>query len=280
MTNGERVFALIRSSGRALTDREVLELTGIKPHQQVNQICNRLAEKGLTRRVYGPQGFLVNSPLVGDESDEAYPVTNRVKEREVGTVGLLEIDLSSSLIVIPCSGRKHRGGIEDGKCASILDFMPEELSNELREMRKRNARECRLDESLWMPAAERYCGNVYKAVGVKLAHVEKAAAGLAIISGGYGVVLADEQIGWYEQRFNEAMWPNELIGRCLAAYAEVVQATTVIGLFAKTTSYARVFQRTNWPADICDAWLVSPELRGGGGALVKVPRVPLGRHSR
>ena len=271
MTNEERILALIRSSERALTDREIREQTGIEPHAQVNQICSRLAGKELTLRENGPQGSLVNRIVVEDEGDPAYPASGPAKEREVGTLGPREIDLGGALIVIPCSAKKHWGGAEDRDGVSVLDFLPDDLSEELRDVRQRNARECGLDESLRMPATERYCGSLYKASGRMLAHVERAGAGLAIVSGGYGVVLAGEKIGWYEQRFDEAMWPNELVGRCLAAYAEAIQARTVIGLFGKTTPYAKAFRSVKWSADIHDAWLVSPELRGGG-ALVKVPR--------
>ena len=271
MTNEERILALIRSSERALTDRDIREQTGIEPHAQVNQISNRLARKGLARREDGPQGSLVNRLVVEDEGAAAYPASARGKEREVGTLGSPEIDLGAALIVIPCSAKKHCGGAEDRDGVSILDFLPGDLSAELRVVRQRNARECGLDESLRMPAAERYCGSLYEAAGRTLAHVERAGAGLAIVSGGYGVVLAGEQIGWYEQRFGEARWPNELVGRCLAAYAEAIQARTVIGLFGKTTPYAKAFRSVKWPVDIHEARLVSPELREGG-ALVKVPR--------
>ncbi len=270
MTNEERILELIRSSKRALTDREIREQTGIEPHAHVNQICNRLAGKGFTRRETGPRGFLVNTFVVEDESDTAYP-TITAKEREFGTLVPSEIDLRRALIVIPCSGKKHRGGAEDRDGVSVLDFLPDDLSQELSDVRQRNARECRLDDSLRMPAAERYCGSLYEAAGWTSAHVAMAAAGLAIVSGGYGIVLAGEQIGWYEQRFDEAMWPNKLVGRCLAAYAEAIQARTVIGLFGRTTPYAKAFRSVKWPADIRDALLLSPEPREGV-ALVKVPR--------
>ena len=67
------------------------------------------------------------------------------------------------------------------------------------------------------------------------------------------------------------MWPNDLIERCLSAYAKAIHARTVVGLFGATTSYAKTFRRVEWPVGVQNAWLVSPELRGGG-ALVKVPR--------
>ena len=272
MTNVERILALILSSARGLTDREIREQTGITPHQQVNQICHRLADKGLTRRERGPQGFWVNSPAVEDDGDVVSSAAAPAKERHVEALGLPEIDPGSALIVIPCSGRKHQGGVEgwDGG-VSILDFLSEDLSDELRDVRERNARVCQVDELLRMLAAERYCGTLYKAAGRALEQLDRAIGGVAIISGGYGVVLVREQIGWYEQRFDQAMWPNDLIERCLSAYAKAIHARTVVGLFGATTSYAKTFRRVEWPVGVQNAWLVSPELRGGG-ALVKVPR--------
>ncbi len=178
--------------------------------------------------------------------------------------------LEATLIVIPCSANKHRGGAEDRDGVSILDFLPEDLSMELRSARQRNARECGIDESLLMPASKRYCGRLYAAAGKALEHVERVSAGLAIVSGGYGVTLAGEHIGWYDQRFDFTMWSNGLVGRCLAAYVEAIQARTVIGLFGRTTRYVKAFRRTKWPAHVHEALLLSPELRGGG-ALIRVP---------
>ena len=49
MTNKEKVLALIRAEP-GLTDAQIVERTGITPHQQVNQICNAFREEGLIRR--------------------------------------------------------------------------------------------------------------------------------------------------------------------------------------------------------------------------------------
>ena len=270
MTNEERVLALIRSSANGLTDREIRERTGISPHQQVNRICNRLAKKGLTSRERGPDNVLVNRSAVEDDAVLSLPARDRTKERHDGTVGLLEIELGSALLVVPCSGGKRLGGVEGVDGVSILDFLPEELADELRDVRKRNARACQVDESLRMAAVERYCGTLYQSAGRSVEQLCRSVAGLAIISGGYGVVLGREQIGWYEQRFEQAMWPDDLVGRCLSAYARAIGARTAVGLFGATTSYARAFQRVGWPREIEQAWLVSPV--GGRGALRKVPR--------
>lgn len=65
MTNRERVLALIRNPP-GLTDSEIRQRTGISPHQQVNQICRTLAAAGLTRRITGPHGRIINVPIGSD----------------------------------------------------------------------------------------------------------------------------------------------------------------------------------------------------------------------
>ncbi len=50
-TNAERILELLRSVGEPLDDDEIAERLGIRPRQQVNQICNRLAAEGAIERV-------------------------------------------------------------------------------------------------------------------------------------------------------------------------------------------------------------------------------------
>ena len=70
MTNRERVLALIQSQP-GLTDAEIVERTGITPHQQVNSICRELAIQGLTLRERGAEGRIVNKPGSTAEGDSA-----------------------------------------------------------------------------------------------------------------------------------------------------------------------------------------------------------------
>ena len=46
MANRDVILEAIRSSPGGLTDAQVVERTGVRPHQQVNQICRRLADSG------------------------------------------------------------------------------------------------------------------------------------------------------------------------------------------------------------------------------------------
>ena len=269
MANRDRILELLRASERPLTDSEIRRRTGIEPHQQVNQICRSLAAAGLIDRRQGPEGRLVNSPAGTRGFEEN--ADHRGQSDTAASGELPALNVAGALIVIPCSGRKQRGGTETAEGLSVVDWLPEDLGKELLEARHRNVSASRLDESRTMPAVERYAGTLYEAAAGALDHIQEAGAEVVIVSGGYGVVLSGEPIGWYAQQFAERMWPKGLLARCLGAYAEAIEATTVVGLVAGTTAYARVFREVSWPANVENAWLVSPEM-DGGGAQVKVPR--------
>jgi len=50
MTNKEQVFDLIQGHPEVLDDDDISDLTGIKPRQQVQQLCNQLAASNRIRR--------------------------------------------------------------------------------------------------------------------------------------------------------------------------------------------------------------------------------------
>ena len=172
--------------------------------------------------------------------------------------------------VIPCSGRKRPGGVAD-RDESILDCLPSGLADELRMQRERNAPAAELNAARRLPATERYSGYLYEAAGTRtFERLDDAGSRIAIISGGYGLVLGYERIGMYDQVFKGAMWPERLIQRCLSACAQVTETRTVVGLLSASTSYAKVFRGARWPAGVAQAFLLSPEPTCG--AMVKVPR--------
>lgn len=279
MTNRERVLALIRSEPAGLTDSEIRERTGVRPHQQVNQICRRIAQQGFTVRRAGPDGRLRNFS-VSVAPDHSRPERNprpraakRSHERaaDAAPAQMPQLSISDTLFVLPCSGAKHRGGRRmDGHPSSMLNSLPRALAAELRTCRSENAPQAHLDESSLLPAAERYSGTLYQAADGALDVLDRAGAGLLIISGGYGVVRPAEAIGWYDQEFRNSMWPNGVVARCLAAYADATGATAVIGLLSGTTQYARSFRSVRWPSAVERAFLMSPQQVAG--AMVKAPR--------
>jgi hypothetical protein len=50
MTNKEEIFDLINSHPEGLDDDDIAEMTGIQPRQQVQQLCNQLADSKRIRR--------------------------------------------------------------------------------------------------------------------------------------------------------------------------------------------------------------------------------------
>lgn len=281
MTDRERVLALLRSEPVGLTDSEIRERTGIEPHQQVNQICRSLAQAGLIERRAGPQGRLVNLPPASRPATSlpvrglaARPGSGSLAQVSAGRAAAHEmprLSTSTTLFILPCSGSKRRGGRRTAaRGSSVLRALPRGLAAELRARRCENASRAKLDESALLPAAERYTGTLYQAAGDALDVLAGSGAGLLIISGGYGVVRPVEPIGWYDQPFRNAMWPNGLVARCLAACADATGATAVVALISATTQYARAFRTARWPDRVEHVLHVWPE--PVAGAMVKAPR--------
>ena len=50
MTNREEVLGLIQSHPEGLDDDDISEITGIRPRQQIQQLCNQLAASNRIRR--------------------------------------------------------------------------------------------------------------------------------------------------------------------------------------------------------------------------------------
>jgi hypothetical protein len=177
-----------------------------------------------------------------------------------------------SLMIVPCSGGKRSGGSATVQGPSTLDVLPSDLGSALRNARNRLAASANLDESLLLPAWRRYTGNFYKASGASLADAVVGNVPVVIISGGYGVVLADEPIGMYGQRFSLSDWPSGLLERCLLALAKHFGVTQVVSFCAHTTGYSKLLRRVPWRTGGIDAIAISPYLEHAGGAQVFVPR--------
>jgi hypothetical protein len=76
MTNKEEIFDLIRNHPEGLDDDDIAEMTGIQPRQQVQQLCNQLADSQRIRRKsvekVGKRRKIHNFPT--HERDSASPV--------------------------------------------------------------------------------------------------------------------------------------------------------------------------------------------------------------
>src|SRR5205823_97744 len=113
-----------------------------------------------------------------------------------------------------------------------------------------------------MPAWERYDGSLYREAGSALRRLIATNA-LLILSGGYGLVLAKEPIGWYNRELHPADWPDRLLQECLVTCARRSRADHVVALVGRGTSYARILRSTMWTTNGIQAHLVSPVAKAG-----------------
>lgn len=271
MGHRERVLALIRNEPAGVSDSEICRRTGISPHQQVNQICRRLADAGLIERGPGPDGILLNRPRASPGTLLAGgPLGIRAGQSpaSAGTRGMPDLRLGRRpLVVAPCSGAKGPGARATRGTSPLQEFLSPGLWGEVLEARRRLRTLSGLDESTLVAAVDRYTGHLYQSAGDALHRLVDAGARVVIISGAYGIVDPMDPIGMYDRKFRPSDWPNRLIHRCLAAVAESFEADQVVGVLAASSPYAQVFRSTPWRRP---AVLATPER--GPGAQVKAPR--------
>jgi hypothetical protein len=91
--------------------------------------------------------------------------------------------------VLTCSGRKDTGGRPPGLDDALT------WPQDLRDGRIRVLTTARADTAHLLPSWRRYTGTFYQHGRPALGGAV-AAAHVVIISGGYGIVRADEPIGW------------------------------------------------------------------------------------
>lgn len=265
--NADRVLAAVRVHP-GLTDAELAVRTGVRPHQQVNHICRLLEERGLLARRRGPAGRIVNvalpmsQPVAGGSM--AGVVDGAVPDERWPTPG--------ALVVLPCSGRKRKGGRPALPGPSVLDLLPPHLAEQLRAARASVAEVALIRPGFLLPAWERYSGGVYWSAsdGFRIAPVGGPPA--VILSGGYGLVRTDEPIAWYRRDLTPSDWPAGLLEECLVHLASGVGGGRIVGFCARTTASAKLLRRTPWRREGIEAALVAPELNAGQGAQALVPR--------
>ncbi len=179
---------------------------------------------------------------------------------------LESIDRQSTLIVLPCSKSKADGGtISTGSTVSTC-------GPEMQRARARMHDKADVDERAVMPAWLRYTGTFYKSAGPTLTNAIKCGAHVVILSGGYGLVRADENIGTYEKQLKPADWPAGVLQDALLAEAIRVGAKNVVAFAASSTGYAQIVRRTRWNRAGIDRAVLVTTCGIQGGAMYKVPR--------
>jgi hypothetical protein len=140
--------------------------------------------------------------------------------------------------------------------------LPFSLAEELLTARQFVKEKIGIDEGTLVPARHRYVGKLYRATGKTLSDLGEVGAHILVLSGGYGLVLATELIGYYDAALNPSWWPHRILERCLIAYAQHHGISYVRAFASETGPYAEVLRGVRWrEADVKDALLIMP--RGG-----------------
>ncbi|MCY3684544.1 MAG: hypothetical protein OXH16_24395 [Gemmatimonadetes bacterium] len=297
ITNRDRIIKLLSQQSR-LDDDEISELTEIKPRQQVNQICRDLVRLGKLKRFQGPKGKIVNQLVNTNPSKvtssaaktaafEALPrwkteltaTSQTAPHSEEDSLATLDLQhLRDTLLIIPCCSCKKKLPFPDARetRSRIAQYLTADLAERLYLAREEVRVRARIDEKTLIPAWRRYDGYLYRAKGARETLCQAVEQGLhvLILSGGYGVLLADEPIGLYEAQFKTSWWPKNLLEEVIASYTRYHQLKYMRAFVSKSKSngYRSLVKRVNWcVAGVDDAVLLIPKCVGGG-AQSKVPR--------
>lgn len=182
-----------------------------------------------------------------------------------------------TLLLLPCSGSKRHGSML-GSTTSILTQINEDLAGSLREARGLLRQQSRVDDTL-MPAYRRYSGALYEEAAQAIGEGLENGHHILIVSGGFGVLRADESIGWYEQSLRLSAWPRGLLEECILDYVQRHHIRSIVALVARTSEYAKLVRRIARSQGTVPTRIASPVIGPGEGAQGKVPRA-IGEASR
>jgi len=98
-----------------------------------------------------------------------------------------------------------------------------------------------------MPAWLRYKGHLYRSAARVLPELASAHR-LLILSGGYGLLEAEDLIGGYDRMMRTRDWPRGVLERLLAERA-ADSGLDVVAVASSTTDYAKLLRRTPWRLD-------------------------------
>ena len=154
-TNAERILAALAGSP-GLDDDELSLTTGIRPRQQVNQICRRLEAAGLIHRAPGVSGKIANFPVRSAAGRSRLPPSESGPSRKPGPGAVLYAGkpterprrpalvltersrkdaimspVESTLFILPCSAAKGEFPGTNRTGPTILDELPPDLASRL-----------------------------------------------------------------------------------------------------------------------------------------------------
>lgn len=164
-------------------------------------------------------------------------------------------DLSTTLLLIPCTAGKRGDGVLDLPQRQLVDTLSSGARELLLEGRRLSWErpKTHIDTSSELrAAAEYYSGHPYKDPGFLALLAERRRQGMhcLILSGGYGLVLPEEPIHRYEAHLpshTRGIWRPRL-ARILADYVDRNGISQVFGSFSK--GYAAVLPERLAPKDV------------------------------
>jgi hypothetical protein len=151
-------------------------------------------------------------------------------------------NLHKTLIAICCSKSKGSAPTPALTSHSITDHLPELLALRFRQARADIARKVGLDESTRLPACRRYTGSLYKAAGETTERAICKGFNVVILSGAYGILLADEPIGLYDWKFRRVDWPNGLLEEVVLTFVKRKELRSVRAFASASSDYAVFFR--------------------------------------
>jgi hypothetical protein len=269
-THAQRIIALL-SEGAELDDDEIASVLSINPRQTVNQICRQLAARGLLRRGRGSSGKIVNSvyqastPIIRVAPRTLQPTQESKVVDRLSYGSFIPANFATTLLIIPCSGEKRDCREVTRPGPVIQQSLPGDLAAELQSARERVKASAQFDDRQLIPAWQRYNGSLYRAGRGALGDLMSAGMHVIIISGGYGAVLAQEPIAYYEVPLKPSCWPHHLLERVLIAYAQRHRIASVRAFVSATGPYATILRHVRWrDAGIRDVLVLTPKAEPGG----------------
>ncbi|WP_340682384.1 hypothetical protein LCL61_27390 [Amycolatopsis coloradensis] len=173
------------------------------------------------------------------------------------------IDPREALTILGPSKAKIRGGDASGETG---EAWPEPLLHARADVLERS----KVDNGGLRQAWLRYTGNFYRNAGGALA--EAAGSGrLLLLSGGYGILRADEPIAYYDRKLKLGDWPSGVLESAVLGEARRIGATKVVTFVSASADYAKLIRRIPWDTSEIGGVLVTIDFHGGG-AQVEVPR--------
>lgn len=192
------------------------------------------------------------------------PFASGIRGSRSPAEALRDFDPKRCMLIVTCSASKRFGGqVPGGEDAN-------QWAPELREARTRVLSSSKLDVTRVLPAWRRYTGTFYRHASPALADAVTHGHVL-IISGGYGILRAEQLIGCYDRQLNLADWPRGVLESALIGEVRRRGLDAVVAFASATPGYARLLHRVPWREAGIRARLVT--VSGvTGGAMVEVPR--------